>query len=1260
MNPLITATDLVQWADRRAAQGDFPLLVRRLVRASVNPLFIDFPGGDSVFRPGYDGTLRTAEGTCHVPAGQSVWEMGTNRDPQTKATKDYQTRTAKPGTVNPAATTFVFVTPRRYQHKAEWVAERVAEGQWADVRFYDADDLEQWLEDCPAVAIWARHQIGGLPEGIDTLEESWQSFSRRTSPNLSPGLLTAGRDAEVERVRQWLNSPPSCLRIRSNSAEEAEAFLGAVVQACDEELRETVHARAVVVSSSAMWRAVTGGGARRVVVTSCTELGRNFESAVRRGHHVALLYGNESTMPVDIDLPPLRVWDVPGVLREMGVGWDRSYDLARESRCRIPALVELMEGGGAQPAWAAPATAVQLVPFLLAGSWANNDADSEIVTRLGRMTRDEMDERLSRWANESDPPVRQVATTWEWVSRQRGWRQVARYVTAADLDALGEVAREVLGEDDPRLELQPDQRWAATLYNRHRRFSDRLRAGLAETYALLAGRSERTLDHANPANRANALVRDLFATPTDANRWYALADVLPLLAEAAPGAFLNAVEQGPVVDEAVRACLFQQEGTMGGSRIAHLLWALERLAWSADHLTRVTTALGALAACEHGGNSGNRPSNSLQAIHCVWRKHTAATAQQKLAVIRSLYRRYPAVAFNLCCVLALPGQQCVMPPNRPHHRDWAAGCDDAPEVPANEYVNTVGELCDLLEQWADDDQSRWALILLPIRPIGPEQFARFFGRLEALPLDRFAGEPSDELRRAVRDVLSRKRLVLEVYPELTADYITRLERVYERLIPLDSFRRDALQFAPDHDYPPENDWLSEQEVRVRARAEVVQRYIDENRLDDLPRLANVATDPWVVGYTAGQLLEGDESLLALLERGDEVRPIAWRTFDGGLLWGRFRRDGWEWVARLFAQPGPHDWLDQRKADFALLLPFEPATWDWVEHWGDDAAAAYWGKVMAWTDPPHTHAPRAVGSLLAHGRPAAAVRGVARCLYRNKRGEGLEPELLRDVLLAATTAATGQAPHAETAEAFRNLNHDLAEVLTAFNNSPIADPEELAMLELVWLQQLSYTTYTTTNLDRLMRTDPALFVDLHRVRSRPRPAEDEPEPELTGREQLLLEHGFRILTEWRGIPGADDEGVVDVAALRQWIDAARAAFREFGFDRVGDSSIGGVLARAMPRSADGQIPEWLGELLEDLDSDSLGRGFIAGIRNARGMTSHTIDEGGIQERRLFERYRAWADAAFEWPRLAEVMRQVADLYQGDAGREDNWRDEREFR
>jgi hypothetical protein len=50
------------------------------------------------------------------------------------------------GAVDPAMTTFVFVTPRRWNAKTKWLKTRRAEKFWRDVRVLDVDDLEAWLE----------------------------------------------------------------------------------------------------------------------------------------------------------------------------------------------------------------------------------------------------------------------------------------------------------------------------------------------------------------------------------------------------------------------------------------------------------------------------------------------------------------------------------------------------------------------------------------------------------------------------------------------------------------------------------------------------------------------------------------------------------------------------------------------------------------------------------------------------------------------------------------------------------------------------------------------------------------------------------------------------------------------------------------------------------------------------------------------------------------------------------------------------------
>lgn len=256
MQPLLSATALEHWADTRQAEDQLPLMIRRLVLATVNPLHIDFPSGDSVNLPGFDGLLRTTGPAPLVPAGQSCWEMGRGNDPREKANEDYKGRTANPRGIDPKKTTFVFVTPRRWQGKSDWANEKREEKVWGDVRVIDAVDLEQWLDRTPAVATWARRQVVGAPDGLQDLDDLWQQWECRTQPPLTPDLLTVSRQQAVDRVRQWLEAPASLLRVRGDTTEEVLGFLVAVIRTLGEPHRERVLARSLVVSTPEAWRAL--------------------------------------------------------------------------------------------------------------------------------------------------------------------------------------------------------------------------------------------------------------------------------------------------------------------------------------------------------------------------------------------------------------------------------------------------------------------------------------------------------------------------------------------------------------------------------------------------------------------------------------------------------------------------------------------------------------------------------------------------------------------------------------------------------------------------------------------------------------------------------------------------------------------------------------------------------------------------------------------------------------------------------------------
>ncbi len=118
------------------------------------------PAGDGVWRGGWDGYVEHVDGNAHLPHGALCWEMGNVRRVRLKAQQDYTKRTARPGEVVPAHTTFVFATMRHWPNKREWAAARRAEGLWRDVRVLDSDDLWAWLESNPDIHAWMSEQMG--------------------------------------------------------------------------------------------------------------------------------------------------------------------------------------------------------------------------------------------------------------------------------------------------------------------------------------------------------------------------------------------------------------------------------------------------------------------------------------------------------------------------------------------------------------------------------------------------------------------------------------------------------------------------------------------------------------------------------------------------------------------------------------------------------------------------------------------------------------------------------------------------------------------------------------------------------------------------------------------------------------------------------------------------------------------------------------------------------------------------------------------
>jgi hypothetical protein len=213
---------------------------------------------------------------------------------------------------------------------------------------------------------------------------------------------------------------------------------------------------------------------------------------------------------------------------------------------------------------------------------------------------------------------------------------------------------------------------------------------------------------------------------------------------------------------------------------------------------------------------------------------------------------------------------------------------------------------------------------------------------------------------------------------------------------------------------------------------------------------------------------------------------------------------------------------------------------------------------------------------------------------------------------------------------------------------------MAQLEFLFIEALDDSKHGIPNLESQITQSPAVFVQAVALAyNRSDEGEDPPEWRIDNPEQrvavALAAH--HLLDQMTKIPGRDENGKIDAAALAAWLAEVRRLCREYARANIGDHRLGQLLAKA-PEGENGMWPcEEVCEAMEGIASLEIGRGFYIGVRTSRG--AHFRGEGGEQERELAAKYRAWAERLhFDYPYVGGVIEGIAASYEREAGWQDS--------
>jgi DNA-binding XRE family transcriptional regulator len=1251
----IEAHDLSQWGGTRDGQAKLPELISRLILAVYGPAaMLRFPSDDSIQHAGWDGVCDAPSDSTYIPAGKSVWEIGAQRHGiGAKAQEDYVKRSANPLGVNPSGACFFFFTPQRWPQKEVWAAERKAEGVWRDVRVIDSDNLVNWLDLYPGVAEWLAVRTNRRPRGLRNLGEIWKEWSLATIPFLSPELILADRDDQAISVLRWLKDAESVLSVQAESADEAIAFLHAAVGQLPLNHRVYWESRILATESDDVARQLIGLGPKLIVVLNGGDPGVA-AALVNDGHHVYAAYGSDTGSPGDVMRLP-RPWrhTIGRELEAMGLATLDARRFAGLCGRSLAVLRRILTASPtSRPAWIRSSVSSSLIGAMLAGAWRkDHPADRKILECLSGRSYHELEADLAALACYFDGPVRRSGAVWKLASLRDSWFLLGSHLTAHHLDMLEQCFLQVLGEPSPNFDADPDDRWKIDR-EPPKLPSSELRRGLSETMIALGVFPDRASGVSDAASRSARAVRRLLSG-ADERLWWSLSGDFRNLAEAAPADFIECFEDALDKVPSPIASLFRSdEGFLHPNEyLADLLWALELLCWSPKHLGAAALLLARLADVDPGGKLGNRPRASLRQIFLPWFPQTYATAEQRFQVLDAIVRPFDRVGWNLLLDLAPTNYGISHPSAMPHWRDYSE--DDPEPMTRQGIAQAFVSIGERLLARAGQDAGRWGALL--------EHWANFdlkwrdtaSNRL-AEAVDHFPGDDLITFREKLRRLIDKHEAFSDADWSMGAASLRPLRAIFDSLEPTEVtakhawlFNRGNHGFRRGMSFPDaEAKLLAEQRSAVEEIAAVtsIEALIDYARKVELPEAFGHA-----FASSAVSVARKDELLdLALRAEDPPIQNLAQRMI---FLLGEAR--GVDWLLERFdraVQEGRSDW---EILPFAFALPVNQANWERIAAAGPEMDRRYWQRLPIFRIPPEEDFHVVVDKYLAVGRGRAALELIgARPDIKVSSADILR--VLRDPATVKIDADAidpndGVMVPFYVACAFKRLDAD--ETLSE---------EELVGLEWTYFNVLQHSDRPARTLHKALSIHPQFFVQLLSAVFASKDDVPSEDPAAFETARAIASQAFGVLEEWKRVPGSDDGGVIDGAALETWVKEARRFCAEAGRAEVGDSRIGQILSAAPRTAGETWPPEPVREVIELCRSRDLERGFGVGVYNRRGMTVRSPTDGGEQERALAAQYRADALAcAFTWQRTQAVLERIAERYERDAAREDQGAEQRDW-
>ena len=894
---------------------------------------------------------------------------------------------------------------------------------------------------------------------------------------------------------------------------------------------------------------------------------------------------------------------------------------------------ELFEGNFHKPEWVGGDMRL-LVPAILSGSWSDKAGDKEIIELLSEKGYEEYIAELQRYTNTAEPFLISYNDSpykkYQVADLQQAWFYVAQYIANSHLEAFEFVLEEVIPDVDSKIENGFRTVECGT-------YSAGLKKGLVKSLIYMNLYSD---DYPNLGSKSSKFAKKILGN-TD---WDNIAELLPELVEAAPSAFIAAVEHAINYQEDSFLALFKAQGKEPFEYVNYtqLLFALEKGLFIDEIRIDCIKVLENLCALKIEGKMLNSPIHTLSNLFCAFFDEPDIGIDKRVKLLSAFVKKDPSNAW-LVIKNILPEDLHVFYNylSKPVYLSYEK--NNAP-LSLRDTVRLYKEYCKLAFVCAGNDLDKWCDLYSKgvFFAYGFKQEA--FDGVKSIIKDitipddlkyKFANTPTDFIydgrcfdrgyaKNTDIDDLEHEIYENIAYANYRYKYLYAFEREYK---PLKPERYDENSFT--------RKWEKRQKIREQEQVKIL-KMLKSKSFDELLAFFNLLEDDYSIGRSLAISLDMEINLDVCNRLYHLEKKLILRTYFSTIF---YKKE----VGVAFNQLNT-TFVDYPKEFQYILLNSMNLNREFItflEKQTEELQSYYWGNSNPLIrEDDYSFNKYCFDKLLQNGNINAALDLTRFNDYQ------LEDYLY--LLHALIIFLAGDSK-------FYGSGNDILNVFEKIYKLPVSDREIQSLItnyEIIFISAFS-NDYTNNKLKpkflyNKLAMNPETSASLIRLSFR---QDDGNKHLLSENEKQMAKNAWRILFDIKFCPCVDDGGDYHADKLRHWIDDFLAITKLNNQIALGMQLLGSFFVYFPKGRYDTWLPQ---EICQWIENNKVFRG-ETNIRLTNGFRMECYNIVGIQSLNagkenipLIDEYNSYAKAVeFEYPFCAEIFRSVAKEFERES-------------